>query len=130
MRSGLCHRIREISFQLPEQIPSISDYFNTVNMTVDELHTMLLDVDLAAKADLLWEQAQALASHIDMSICDAVSRISSAKLRTDVFKGCVIIGTDIAHCNDTRSLCNSLTQTGFNIKTFCMCVFQSLTLPC
>ena len=123
MRSGLCHRIREISFQLPEQIPSISDYFNTVNMTVDELHAMLLDVDLAAKADLLWDQALALASRIDMSICDAVSRISSAKLRTDVFKGNFVISChmETAHSNDTVGICKTLKL---------MCVFQSLTLPC
>ena len=79
-------RVREISFNLPEQIPSITDYFNTVNMSVLDLHSMLTKVNLQDEADLLWNKIAELSDSIDAEICDVTSRIRSAKIRNDIFQ--------------------------------------------
>ena len=79
--------MRDISFNLPENIPKISDFFNTMNFTVEGFGQFLLDAELGGRYDKLMGIVGDLGSLLNGSMCQMLSKIKPSKMRWETLKG-------------------------------------------
>ena len=79
--------MRKVSYNLPERVPSITDYFSPSNMTVQELVEMLQKVGLENLSEMMMNKTWQLASVMDEVVCSSTNMVNPAKLRRDAEQG-------------------------------------------
>ena len=79
--------MRKVSYNLPERVPSITDYFSPSNMTVQELVELLQKVGLENLSEMMMNKTWQLASVMDEVVCSSTNIVNPAKLRRDAEKG-------------------------------------------
>ena len=81
------NRRRKISFNLPTEIPKMSDFFDTMNFTVDGFGDFLLQAGLQSQYDTLMQYAGDMAGELEENMCEMLDKIKPPKLRLEVLKG-------------------------------------------